>query len=63
MDKSGKVKAEQGRRMSIWIPEKHFWLFEVLDKLVLERENAGVQCGRSDIVREILVAKLKDEKK
>ena len=49
--------------MSIWIPEKHEWLFRILDKKVLERENTGVQCGRSDIVREILIEKLKDEKR
>jgi hypothetical protein len=46
---------ESGRRISIWVPEREYWLFDMIEKDVQEREQEGVMSSKGDVVKRILV--------
>ena len=56
-------KKEKGRRISIWIPEKNFWLFDVLAGMQRKIEiNQGVSMSQGEIIRYLLLDRIKEER-
>jgi hypothetical protein len=53
---------EKGKRISVWIPERYYWIFDMLRKEVEEKEKKGVMANQSDVIREILILNLKPPK-
>jgi len=53
-------RGEKGRRISIWIPETEYWLYDVIAKIQRQVEQEkGVTISQGQILREVLVDKLK----
>jgi hypothetical protein len=54
------MKKEKGRRLSIWVPEREYWLFDVIANIQREVEREpGVQMSKGFIVLNLLLNSLK----
>jgi len=58
MSKRKQKKVEKGKRLSVWVSEKDYWMFHALESMVRKRESIGMPCSKSDVIREILKERL-----
>lgn len=51
-----------GKRLSIWIPEKDCWIFDVLESLQRQFEERGFPVSHGELLREYLLPALEPYK-
>ena len=50
-----------GFRVSVWFPNRDQWILHLLNAKMLVREHAGIPCSRAELLREIIIERLRED--